>query len=118
MQLGRIKDQLDAVLDCMDECDPTSEAFETLTKRANDLRKIIQDEEERQSRELQEREKEERELAAHEDDISERKKDRLVKVLLGFGAGFIGIASIFADETRVICKSGLETIDKMKRIVR
>ena len=110
MELGRIKDRLNAILDKMEGMDPTSEEYGLLLKRADDIRKIIQDEERRREMEAQETRKTDTEL-------SERRKDRWVKIGLGVGAGAIGIASIFADETRVACKSGLETIDKMRKIV-
>jgi hypothetical protein len=117
MELGRIKDQINATLDKMDAVDPTSEEYEVLTKRLNELRRIIQDEEQRRATEKLESEKNQISAANSEAELAERKKDRWVKIGLGVGAGFIGIASIFADETRVACKSGLETIDKMRKIV-
>lgn len=110
MELGKVKDRLDAILDEMDEVDPKSEEYGILLKRADDMRKIIQDEEKRRETEMFEAHKVSTEL-------SERRKDRWTKIGLGVGAGLIGIASIFADETRVACKSGLETIDKMRKIV-
>lgn len=110
MELGKVKDRLDAILDKMEGMDPTSEEYGLLLKRADDIRKIIQDEERRRESEAQEARRTDTEL-------SERRKDRWVKIGLGVGAGAIGIASIFADETRVACKSGLETIDKMRKIV-
>ena len=111
MELGKVKDRLDAILDKMEGMDPTSEEYGVLLKRADDVRKIIQDEEKRRETEALETQKNQTEL-------SERRKDRWTKIGLGVGAGIIGIASIFADETRVACKSGLETIDKMKKMVR
>lgn len=111
MELGKVKDRLDSILDKMEGMDPTTEEYGVLLKRADDIRKIIQDEEKRRESDAIESQKNSIEL-------SERRKDRWVKIGLGVGAGAIGIASIFADETRVACKSGLETIDKMKKMVR
>ena len=117
MELGKIKDQVDATLDRMSEVDPASDEYEVLTKRLNELRRIIQDEEQRRATEKLEGQKNMIEKANSEAELSERRKDRWTKIGLGVGAGIIGIASIFADETRVACKSGLETIDKMRKIV-
>lgn len=117
MELGRIKDQLDTVLDRMETVDPASEDYEVLTKRANDLRRIIQDEEKAREEAALELSKVEQNAVNHDEELEERKKDRLVKIFFGVGAGILGVASIFADETRVVCKSGLETIDKIRRIV-
>ena len=117
MELGKIKDQVDATLDRMSEVDPASDEYEVLTKRLNELRRIIQDEEQRRATEKLEIEKNKISAANSETELAERRKDRWTKIGLGVGAGIIGIASIFADETRVACKSGLETIDKMRKIV-
>ena len=117
MELGRVKDQINTVVDRMETVDPVSEEYEVLSKRLNELRKIVQDEEERRARDEREAKNVIAENTRHEEDISERKKDRIAKIALGVGAGFIGVLSIFADETRVMCKSGLETIDKMRKLV-
>ena len=110
MELGKLKDRLDQILDEMEETKVTSDEYGVLLRRADEIRKIIQDEEKRRAEES-------RDSAKEAVDLSERRKDRWVKIGLGVGAGVIGIASIFADETRVVCKSGLETMDKMRKIV-
>ena len=110
MELGKLKDRLDQILDEMEETKVTSDEYGVLLRRADEIRKIIQDEEKRRAEES-------RDSAKEAVDLSERRKDRWVKIGLGVGAGVIGIASIFADETRVVCKSGLETMDKIRKIV-
>lgn len=119
MELGRIKDQLNAVLDQMDKVeDKASQEYEFLLQRANDIRKIIQEEEKRRATEGLENAEKERELDLKERELDERKKDRWVKIGLGVGAGLLGFAGIYADETRVICKSGLDTVNSVTKIFR
>lgn len=117
MELGRIKDQLNAVLDRMETVDPCSEEYEVLTKRANEIRKIILDEEQRRIQESQVNDKTSRELELRELELEERRKDRWLKFWLAIGGGALGLASIFADETRVACKAGLDTVDRVRKII-
>lgn len=117
MNLGPIKDQVELVTKKMSECDPASKEYETLSKRLEELTKVIQNEEERRAREDRELESIERETARHESELSERRKDRKVKLLLGGGIILTSIVGVFQDEFKVITTKGLDMANKMSKTI-
>lgn len=117
MELGSIKDQLDRVESKMNEVDPLSEEFETLRKRSEEIRKTINEEEKRRANESNEKAKTAGELEIKRLELTERVKDRWVKVGLGFGLGILTLCSIFADETRVACRTALDVMDRGRRML-
>lgn len=116
MELGRIKDQLDTVLEEMEKVKPGSEEFRELGRRRDELIKVISDEESRRSKEALKREKQAHELEYKEIELSERRKDRWVKIGLAAGAGLLSIASIWKDNTAMICDAGWRYISNVKRV--
>lgn len=117
MQLGRIKDQLETVMDKMATVDPTSQQFEILAKRRDELTKIISDEEQRRLKEEIDNDRQDREDAFKERELEERRKDRWVKIGLGTMAGAVALVGSYRDTFAVVVDKGIDTFAKIKKAI-
>ena len=133
MELGALKDRLDETLEELKLFPKESNEAERLTKRADELRRMIQDEEARQAKERLEFDKLEleklklmKEFELKEIELDQKReenavayessrKDRIVKTVLGAGTILLGIGAVLADDTRVICKPALDVVASIKK---
>jgi len=124
MELGKVKDLRDKLLDKMDEVDPLSDEYEKLDKRVKSLESTIEKEERRiAEKEAKEEALEIKRCKVHNDAVSkelaheESIKNRVVQYVSIGAMAILGVGSIFADETRVVCRAGFDMANNLKRLI-
>lgn len=118
MELGPIKDQLRRVQKELEKCELDSPKWDILSEKQEKLRKIIQDEERNRALKKKEELERSRELELKERELEERRFDRRAKIGLGVGAVLVGLAGVFTDQYKVVCKVGLDLTEKVTKIFR
>lgn len=124
MELGPIKDELNAVKQRMETVDQASSAYEELVKRYNELRKMILDEEKRRDEyDIEMKKLEIEKSKVFQDDgykereLDEKKKDRRSKIALGIMLGMTTLVSIFSEDIRVIGKQAENSLAALRKMI-